>query len=476
MLMAFFRELGMSPQFYIPHRVQEGYGLNLHAVRRLAGEGLSLLITTDCGVSNHLEIGEAARLGIDTIVIDHHEIPDELPPAVAILNPKREDCAFPFDDLAGVGVAFQLLIALRAKLRERGFWRDAEPPNLRRYLDLVCLGTISDMVPVVDENRVLVRFGLEELSVGNRQGIQALKEASGLSTGTINCGRVAFQLAPRLNACGRLDHSSRAVELLLTDSLQKARDEATLLAELNSLRQKMEGQIHDEILEEIQRDPDLLDRSCLFFSSTDWHPGIIGIVASRLVERFHKPAFLISVNQDNLGRGSARGLEGMDLCSALRACQELLTALGGHRMAAGFTISSESIMDLRDALERVLTQQPDETDRESLWVDAEVGLADIDHRLLKDLALLEPHGMGNPRPLFLSRNLEVCDRRIVGSDSLKLRVKDGQIFDAIGFRMADAISLTNGPIDLVFTPQMNQWMGSERIELEVRELNPHLAE
>jgi single-stranded-DNA-specific exonuclease len=473
-LVAFLRELGMTPSYYIPHRTREGYGVDIEAVRHFASEGISLMITTDCGVSNHREISDATRLGIDTIVVDHHEVPEGLPLARAVLNPKRKDCPYPFEGLAGVGVAFQLLIALRAELRKRGFWESGQPPNLRRYLDLVSLGTISDMVPITGQNRILVKFGLEELTEGKRKGIQALKQVSGLNGKAISTGHVAFRLSPRLNACGRLDHASRAVELLLTDSMEEAMKAASELERLNARRQSVEDQILNEILTEVDRNPDLLGRPCLFFSSMNWHPGVIGIVASRLVERFWKPSVLIAVGENEMGRGSARGIDGLDLYATLLQCRELLHHFGGHRMAAGFTVSSERIGALQTLLEENLRQSlGDEIEEPLLTIDAMVRLEDIDRRLLEDLMLFEPHGKGNSRPLFLSRNLAVRDSRIVGNGSLKLRVGDQQVFEAIGFRMADSLSMVSGPIDLVFTPQLNHWMGHERIELEVKDLAPH---
>ncbi|NIQ39081.1 MAG: single-stranded-DNA-specific exonuclease RecJ [Proteobacteria bacterium] len=475
-LVAFLRELGVNPRYYIPHRVTEGYGLNIESVKRFGAEGVNLLITADCGVSNRLEIQKASELGMDTLVIDHHEIPDDLPPARAILNPKQKDCPFPFDRLSGVGVAFQVLIGLRVRLRERGYWQAGSPPNLKKYLDLVCLGTIADMVPLLDENRILVKFGLEELTSGRRTGIKALKAISGLEKQTIKTGHVAFKLSPRLNACGRLDYAGKAVELLLTESDEEANRIASDIDRLNSQRQIMEDQILDEILRDIERFPEVLRRSSLLFSSSHWHPGVIGIVASRLVERFGKAAFLIAVNQDNLGRGSARSTDGLDLYQTLLRCRELLVGFGGHRAAAGFTIRSEFIEDLRNHLESVISKEvADKTIRPEIAIDVEVTLEEIDRRLIEDLIMFEPHGVGNPRPLFLSKNVAVCDSRIVGADSLKLKVKDKQIFDAIGFRMADRLPLTSGPIDLVFVPQLNQWMGSEKIQLEVKDLAPHTA-
>jgi single-stranded-DNA-specific exonuclease len=474
LLVAFFRELGMRPRYYIPHRIRENYGLNIDAIKRFRAEGIDLILTADCGVSDHHKIHEARRLGIDTIVIDHHELPDERPSAWAVLNPKRQDCPFPFDRLAAVGVAFQLLIALRAKLRQRGFWQHGSPPNLRKYLDLVSLGTISDMVPLVDENRVLVKFGLEELTAARRKGIKALKEQSGLDGRIINSGHVAFQLSPRLNACGRLDTAVKALELLLTESMDEARKIASDLEYLNHQRQRIEDQILGEILKKIENHPELLERPCLFFSSSDWHPGVIGIVASRLVERFWKPSILIAVNEANIGRGSGRAIEGMDLYRSLGKCRDLLGGFGGHRMAAGFTIASERIAELQNRFEAVLSEDlSDAINAPGLLIDAEIRLADLDRRLIKNLALFEPHGMGNPRPLFVARDVAVCGRRIVGTDSLKLRIKDRQIFEAIGFRMSDRLSLASGEIDVVFTPQLNHWMGLERIELELKDLMPH---
>ncbi len=475
LLVAFLQEIGMRTQFYVPHRIREGYGLNLDAIKRFNAEGVSLLITTDCGVSDHQEIQEAARLGIDTIVIDHHEAPDELPPAKAILNPKRKGCPFPFDGLSGVGVAFQLLIALRARLRERGFWHSGDAPNLRRYLDLVCLGTVADMAPLLGENRVLVKFGLEELTAGARKGIEALKVLSGLQDKVINAGHVAFQLAPRLNACGRLDHAGKAVELLLTDSMDEARMIASELEQLNDRRQKIEDQIFGEVLRELEEHPEVLRLPYLLLSSGRWHPGVTGIVASRLVERLGKTSVLIALNdQEKLGRGSARGVDGVDLYWTLRKCEHLFCSFGGHRTAAGFTVGSESIGELRTLFDEAVSQElVDRARVPSLFIDAEVSLAEMRRRLVEDLLLFEPHGMGNPKPLFLSRHVEVCERRIVGNDSLKLKVRDKQTFDAIGFRMGDHLSLTSGPIDLVFTPQLNHWMGSSKIELEMKDLMPH---
>jgi single-stranded-DNA-specific exonuclease len=474
MLVAFFRELGLSPRYYIPHRTTEGYGLNCEAVKRFAAERVSLLITTDCGISDHSEIQEATALGMDTIVIDHHEVSGEIPRAHAVLNPKRRDCTFPFDRLAAVGVAFQLLIALRASLRERGFWQAGGPPNLRRYLDLVCLGTIADMVPLSDENRILVKFGLEELTKGSREGIRALKALTDLDGKVINPGHVAFQFSPRLNASGRLDHASKAVELLLSGSMDDAAKAASQLQTLNHRRQQIEGGIMDDIITQIESAPDQLTRPCLFFASADWHPGVIGIVASRLVERFRRPAVLIALNEENIGRGSARSVNGVDLYDILSSCHALLTAYGGHRMAAGFTVRAETIEELRTLFEQTLhrhmARQPVGPD---FVIDAEVNLDEIDHRLVQDLICFEPHGMGNPRPLFLSRNVAVCDRRVVGRNSLRLRVKSEHSFEAIGFGMAESLSQTLGAIDLVFTPQWKEWMGSKKIELEVRDLIPH---
>jgi len=473
-LAAFLSDLGAMVRHYIPHRITEGYGLNIDAIRRFSDEGVNLLVTADCGVSSDHEIHEAGRLGIDTIVIDHHEPPAELPLAEAILNPKRRDCAFPFDGLSGVGVAFKLLIALRAKLRERGFWRPGSSPNLKKYLDLVSLGTIADLAPLVDENRILVKFGLEELTKGGRKGIKALIALSGLEGRVINTGHVAFQLAPRLNACGRLDHAGKAVDLLLTQSWNEARNIASELERLNRRRQTLEDQIFSEILTTVERHPENLRRSCLFFSSRQWHPGVIGIVASRLVERFGMPSVLVAFKDENFGRGSARGIEGLDLYQALKRCEELLVGFGGHRVAAGFTVKSELIGELRGVFERAVSQELVEAARApSRYIDAEVTLDQIDRRLVEDLVLFEPHGVGNPRPLFLAKNVAVYDRKIVGTNSLKLKIGDRKTFNAIGFRMADRLSLASGPVDLVFTPQLNHWMGSHRIELEFKDLTPH---
>ena len=469
-IILFFQALQFPCRYYIPHRIKEGYGLHLDAVTKFAREGVKLIITVDCGISNIEEVKKAQEMGVDIIIADHHEIPAEIPPAYAVLNPKQGDCPFPFKSLAGVGVVFNLIIALRAKLRERGQWKDGEVPNLRKYLDLVAMGTVADLAPLQDENRIFVRFGLEELTNGNRLGTRVLKEACGLKDGIITSGNIGFRLAPRINAAGRLGEAQRAIDLLVAQELERAEGLARQLSLENSRRQRIEEDILSEIMGWIKEDEGLLQRKSWVFASPSWHPGVIGIVASRLVDQYYRPTILISVDGDR-GKGSGRSIEGFDLYEGVRACTPTLLGFGGHRFAVGLTIESDEIETFKARFEELVAQGCKPSDFiPTIRIDAEIPLRDIGRELIEELCLLAPFGVSNPKPVFCSRELTVVDSKIVGEDNLKLRLKEDSTYDAIGFHMGDLHPLESKRVRIAFVPQINEWQGVKNIQLELRDI------
>jgi single-stranded-DNA-specific exonuclease len=469
LLVNFLRSSGNQATYYIPHRLQEGYGLNAEAVKQVAAEGTKLLICVDCGISDREEIQLAQSLGMDTIVVDHHEPPPLPSPAYAVLDPLQADCPFPFKGLAGVGVAFYLVIALRSKLREKGFWRDGAEPNLNRYLDLVALGTIADIVPLMDINRVLVTYGLRELRETLRPGLRALKEVSGIGGEEISTGHVAFRLAPRLNAGGRMADAQMGVELLLTDDYEQAQRIAGALDQANRERQKIEERIYQEAKEIIKRDG-LFNRRSMVLSSDRWHPGVIGIVASRIVEEFWRPAILIALEGDR-GKGSARSIAGFHLYQGLQECGGHLVGFGGHKYAAGLTIDRDKIQAFREGFEEVAKKNLGEEDLiPTLSVDAELDPEEITPDLLRHILGFAPYGPTNPKPLFATRNrFKADDVRVLGKNTLKFKLRGGKrTFEVIGFGMGELITELSSELKIAFYPRMDDWQGVRRLQLELR--------
>jgi len=476
-LALFLKEVGLTPDYFIPSRLREGYGLNQESISAIAEKGTSLLITVDCGISDLDEIQQARDAGMDAIIIDHHQVPEQTPPAVAILDPHQPGCPFPAKDLAAVGVTFNLVMALRARLRELGRFQHREEPNLREFLDLVALGTVADIVPLLDENRIITHHGLNELTSGRRPGVAALKEMAGMLSKQVAVGQVAFRLAPRINAVGRLGEASSAVELLTTNSYSRALNLARELEKANSERQSIEHRILKQALEEAQVAVDRGDNA-LVLASEEWHPGVIGIVASKLVDRYHRPVVMIAMEGEQ-GRGSARGVEPVHLYQTLQACADVLQGFGGHRAAAGLSIARDRVDDFRAAflseVEGVIAKEPPER---KILVDAEAQPSAFDHRLVEQLGVLAPHGMGNPEPLFIARNLTVKSSRTVGREPpyhLKMALAEGtQTWDAIGFGMGERANDIIDYMDLVYTPEFNTWEGKVSIQLKLKDIRPAL--
>lgn len=475
LLYLFFREIGMEVDYYIPERLEEGYGLNCGALKRLAESGAKLVVTTDSGITSCDEVAYANSLNLDVIITDHHEAPAVPPPAVAIINPKQSGCAFPFKGLAGVGVAFNLALALRARLRDTGYFKE-EAPNIKRYLDLVALGTVADVVPLVDENRVLVKFGLDEIARGHRKGIVALRKVCGLMKSKVRSGHLGFQLAPRINAAGRLGRADRAVKLLTTDDEREATTLANDLNRENSARQEVEKDICIEALamaNNVGADGNTpLKRKGLVLASEGWHQGVIGIVASRLVERYHRPTVMIAV-EDGMGKGSARGIKGMHLLDTLKECGALLEQCGGHKGAAGFTIKGENIDAFREEFTRLLDGRlTDEDIVPEISIDAVVSLDELDSKIVSEIEHMGPFGPQNAEPVLGAMNTNVVKADIVGNNHLKMRVKhEGSAWEAIGFGLGDHHPINGYGFDIAFSPFFDEWRGSRRLKLRVKDLH-----
>jgi single-stranded-DNA-specific exonuclease len=471
LLLDFLQGLGADVSYYIPNRLEEGYGLNRSALDRIANLGGKLIITVDCGISNIEEIAYAKTLGIDTIITDHHETEAELPPAIAILNPKQPGCSFPFKELAGVGVAFNLVIALRAELRESGFWKGGSIPNLKMYLDLVTLGTLADMVPLVDENRVFVKIGLALLSGSSRPGISVLKQVSGLDSKAIDTRDVGFKLAPRINAAGRIGIANDGVELLMARDVDAARPFAERLNDENEKRQRIEEEIFSDASRHIEADASLLEKRALILASAKWHPGVIGVVASKLLEQHYRPVILISL-MDGVGKGSGRSVREFNLYEGLKACRHLLEGFGGHKYAAGLTLHEHNIQAFCQCFEAVVNQGLSEIRLcPKIEIDSMVDLDDLTGTFAEHLSLLSPFGVANPEPIFCASHFNIADARVLRERHLKLRISQNDIpFDVIGFNMGHYYPFLSPSIQIAFIPQINVWQGKTDLQLKLKDI------
>ncbi len=466
LLFNFLSELGTDVVYYNPDRLTEGYGINIDAVRSLSEKDVSLIVSGDCGITAWKEVQEAKELGIDFIITDHHQPPEKIPEAVAVLNPHLEGCRYPGKEITGVGVIFNLVIALRRSLRDRGFFQKGEP-NLGNYLDLVALGTVADCAPLLNINRIFVKEGIKRMQVPRRSGLMALKEVSMLD-GEISSTDIGFRLGPRINAVGRLDNARSAVELFITGNLGEAREIAKVLNEQNSARQDLERKILDQAISMIENNPEYKAASALVLASREWHSGVIGIVASRIVERYKKPAFLIAVDEEGTGKGSGRGVEGIDLYQIISQFDDILVQYGGHELAAGITIREEDIDTFRDMFNS-RTASLGDIYSATLKIDCEIDLDDLDHGVVGELSSLEPFGIGNPQPVLLARDVKVLSSRLFKDRHTGLKVrKSGNVFDAIFFNAV----YTDLPdlIDVVFSPEFNKWNGRTDIRLTVKDL------
>ena len=464
---------GAEVAYAVPNRLEHGYGLPASVVEEAATRGVRVLVTVDHGISAHAEVSLARSRGLDVLICDHHLPPPTLPPATAILNPRQQDCAYPFKELSGVGIAFKLLQAFYGPEAGDEYWP---------LLDLVALGTIADLVPLVGENRILVKHGLDQLAVTTRPGLRALAEVAGVQLsgpGGVTPGRVAFGLAPRINAAGRVDDATVAVRLMLTSDPFEARDLANQLDQRNRERQELEGQILEEALAQAAATHDLARDRAIVLASPGWHPGVLGIVAARLVERFGRPAALIGM-QGNQARGSVRAAGGWHVADALGRCADLLTHYGGHRSAGGFSLAPDRIDEFRQRLLAVAAADlTEEALTPVLEIDAEVALDDLDLALADALSRLGPYGLGNPEPVLAVREVQVMrSARRVGRNHLKMKVRQTpsgrQVVEAIGFNLgsyAERLDRSDPPrVDLACVPERNAWNGREILQLRIKDL------
>ncbi|MFM9906225.1 MAG: single-stranded-DNA-specific exonuclease RecJ [Nitrospiraceae bacterium] len=469
--MSFFGRLGANVRAYVPHRLREGYGLNLSAVQRLHDEKISLLVTSDCGTTSHKEIALAAKLGIDVVVTDHHQSDEEMPPAVAVLNPHRVGALYPFRGLCSAALAYKVAQAYQLRYGVAGV-------PLESLLDLVALATVADVVPLHDENRNFVREGLVQLSRGARCGVRALKQVAGV-TRDCTAETIAFKLAPRINAAGRLDDAMLGVRLMTTDNPLEAQQLADRLEQLNRERQRIEVDIMEEALASL-KDKEL--PPALVLASRHWHLGVVGIVAARLVDRFQRPAIALAINEQGIAKGSARTTGGFDLYQGLASCREMLEAFGGHPSAAGVTIRESRIDEFRAKFSDAVVGWTDEGAKvPTLNVDAEVRLDEVNLKLIQEICSLHPFGAGNPEPTFAVTRLEVMEARTVGQKHLKMTVRQGASgpFDSIAFGIKSLLERgipARTPVDLAFTPELNHWNGRDRIQLRIRDVRPSVME
>lgn len=467
---SFFKGLRAHVRAYIPHRIREGYGLNERAIRGLREDGVGVVVTSDCGTTAHHEIKVANELGMDVIVTDHHQIDAHLPPALGVLNPHRADSTYPFRDLCSGALAYKVVQAYAMKYGGGDVSRE-------EGLDLVGLATVADVVPLQDENRYFVRHGLAQITRGSRAGIRALKRRAEIDR-ACTTATLAFKLAPRINAAGRLADAELGVRLLTTESDAEAAMIADELENLNQERQRIEEGVKTDAFAMVER---ASVPPAIVLGSHRWHLGVVGIVAARVVERFNRPAVLLAISDDGLGKGSARSVAGFDLHAALSACRDLLLGFGGHPGAAGLTIREDNIPAFRDRFEQLAAEwSGGQPRRAKLHIDAEVNLSQVDHRVVRELELLQPFGSGNPEPTLVVRNLSVLQARVVGDRHLKITVRhrNSVPFDGIGFRMGSLPDLglsTDTPLDLAFVPQLETWKGLDRIQLRIRDLRASQA-
>ncbi len=468
LLVKVLRRLGAEVEYFIPNRLEEGYGLHLEVLKKAMEKGTSLVVTVDCGISDMEEVCWAGKNGIDLIITDHHEPPGEIPPALAAVNPKRHDCIYPFKELAGVGVALKLAQAL---FDEAGVGSEA----WKEYLDLACLGTIADIVPVKDENRILVKYGLPILSNTGNPGLRALMAVSGTDKGDLGTSEVSFGLAPRLNAAGRMGRPELALRLLLTDSIEEARELAVELNNNNQARQKIESVVLAEALALVNEVPELVKGLVLVLASDNWHPGVVGIVASRLMERLYRPVLLISMGELE-GRGSARSIPEFNIYHALDRCRENLLDYGGHSLAAGFSIKRTRIDAFRKDINALAEQLIGEKKlMPGLELDGIIDLEQVSEELVREISTLRPFGHTNPDPLLGCRKALLLDSRCVGKKAahLKLRLqRENTTLEGIGFNMgpyAGPLAAAKS-VDLAFVPGINEYNGRRSIQLEVKDL------
>lgn len=462
-LSKFLNQCGLNVGYYIPNRLNEGYGLNKKAIKTIADEGYKLIITVDCGISSTEEIDYAYSLGMEVIITDHHEPLDILPNALAIIDCKRKDNKYPFNSLAGVGVSFKLIQAIGQRL-------NLPEKEYLKYLDIVCIGTISDIVPLVDENRVIAKLGLMLIKQTKTPGVKALLKAT--SYKEVNSTTVSFGIAPRINACGRMGHEKDALELFLTENIVEAEQITEKLNEYNKQRQNIEKRIFEEAIAKIEKNEEN-KKNMIILGSENWHHGVIGIVSSKITELYYKPSILICFENDN-GKGSGRSIPGFDLHEALCLASDYLEKYGGHEMAVGLSLKKKDFKSFKEKLESIAENLHTDELTPIIKIDKEITLNDIKIENVKELNLLEPFGESNKTPIFIYRNLKIDSIRALSEGKhLKLTLKDeNKIINAIGFNMGKYSEeyLIGDKIDVIGVLEINTFNGIESVQINMKDI------
>ena len=463
-LKKFLKDVGLEVSYYIPNRLDEGYGLNKNAVKKIVNEGYTLMITVDCGISGIDEIDYANSLGLEVIVTDHHEPGESLPKALAVIDNKRKDSTYPFRELAGVGVSFKLCQAIGMKL-------ELKEETYLKYLDIVCIGTISDIVPLVDENRVITKLGLLLVKQTKNLGLKSIINSSGYTK--INSSTISFGVAPRVNACGRMGKAEEALELLLSTDIYKVNELTKKLNEHNRKRQEIEKFIYESAIEKIEKNH-LNENRTIIVGGEGWHHGVIGIVSSKITEMYFKPSILLSFEENGIGKGSGRSIPGFDLHDSLMKCQNILEKFGGHSMAVGVTIKKENLEEFSKEFEKVAADEKIEEIPQVLNIDAKVDLNLIDKEMIDSLKELEPFGEANKMPIFAFKNLRIDSIRALSEGKhLKLTLKeDNKIINAIGFNMGTLAEeyKIGDKIDVAGVLEINTFNGVDNLQINIKDV------
>ena len=461
------RKLEADVMHYIPVRADEGYGLNAEAAEYLAQQQVNLIISVDCGIRSIDVVERIKELGMEIIITDHHECGEELPQTLAVINPHRQDCSYPFKELAGVGVALKLMQAVTDSI--------GCGELIAEVMDLAAIGTVADVVPLLDENRVIVKNGLKALQNTENIGLQALIAVSGLGEKEISSYNIAFVLAPRINAAGRLADASRCVELLITEDYDLAKEIAEELEKENRERQRIEAEIQEQAVGKLASIASFEKEQIIVLEDANWHPGVIGIVASRVVDQYSKPAILIAKDEE-WGKGSARSMKGFNIYEAMCRCSEIFEKFGGHEMAAGLTLKSENIEVLRKRINEVAIEMLDGKELlPEIMVDYKLEAKDINLQTAKQLKMLEPFGMGNSNPNFVCRDMQIVDRRLVGASGkhVSLNLYDGKNnVKAIAFNMGNLFNVLSigKKIDIICCMDINLWNNNENLQLVIKDI------
>lgn len=463
-LKSFLQDRGLEVKTYIPNRLEEGYGLNKEAIEKIAQNGCQLMITVDCGISANEEIAYANTLGIETIVTDHHEPGSELPKALAIIDNKRKDSKYPFRELAGVGVVFKVTqaIGITLKLKEEEYLK---------YLDIVCVGTISDIVPLVNENRVIAKLGLMLIRQTRNIGLRSILHSSGYSK--LDSNTISFGIAPRINACGRMGKAEEALELLLSKNYNKVSELTQKLNDHNRVRQETEKNIFENAIKQIEEEQ-LQNNNAIIVGGENWHHGVIGIVSSKITEMYFKPSILLSFEEDGIGKGSGRSIPGFDLHEALNQCSDTIEKFGGHSMAVGITIKKDNFLKFREEFEKIAKQAHIDEIMPVIQVDSRIDVKDIDKSMVESLKRLEPFGEGNRMPVFVFKNLKVDSIRALSEGKhLKVTLKDNNtIISGIGFNLGQLAEeyRIGDKIDVVGVLEINSFNGVDSLQINIKDM------